>query len=50
MVKTGNGNPNHSDICSEVAKEWNKIRRKSREEIDDVIRDYLVTPYNLYDI
>ncbi|CAB4405335.1 unnamed protein product [Rhizophagus irregularis] len=50
MVKTGNGTPNRTDVCSEAAKEWNKIKSKSREAIDDVIRNYLATSYNLYDI
>ncbi|CAB4406867.1 unnamed protein product [Rhizophagus irregularis] len=50
MVKTGNGTPNRADVCSEAAKEWNKIKSKSREAIDDVIRNYLATSYNLYDI
>lgn len=50
MVKTGNGTPNRADVCSEATKEWNKIKSKSREEIDDVIRNYLATSYNLYDI
>ncbi|PKY33335.1 hypothetical protein RhiirB3_452149, partial [Rhizophagus irregularis] len=47
MVKNGNGTPNRADICSEVAKEWNKIKIKSRPEIDDMIRNYLATPHNL---
>ena len=50
MVKTGNRTPNHADVCSEVAKEWNKIKSKSRAEIDNIIRNYLVTPYNLCNI
>uniref|UniRef100_U9UP03 Uncharacterized protein n=1 Tax=Rhizophagus irregularis (strain DAOM 181602 / DAOM 197198 / MUCL 43194) TaxID=747089 RepID=U9UP03_RHIID len=47
MVKNGNGTPNRADICSEAAKEWNKIKIKSRPEIDDMIRNYLATPHNL---
>ncbi|CAB4486770.1 unnamed protein product [Rhizophagus irregularis] len=47
MVKNGNGTPNRADICSEVAKEWNKIKIKSRPEIDDMIRNYLATSHNL---
>ena len=50
MVKTGNRTPNRADVCSEATKEWNKIKSKSREEIDDIIKNYLATPYNLYDI
>ncbi|CAB4437126.1 unnamed protein product [Rhizophagus irregularis] len=50
MVKTGVGTPNRADVCSEAAKEWNKIKSKSRTEIDDIIRNYLATPYNLCDI
>ncbi|EXX60138.1 uncharacterized protein OCT59_007696 [Rhizophagus irregularis] len=50
MVKIGVGTPNRADVCSEAAKEWNKIKSKSRTEIDDIIRNYLATPYNLCDI
>ena len=50
MVKTGNSTPNRADICREATKEWNKIKSKDESEIDDIIRNYLATPYNLYDI
>jgi hypothetical protein len=50
MVKTGNGTPNRDNVCRETTKEWNKIKSKSKSEIDEIIRDYLATPYNLYDI
>src|ERR1700722_12114013 len=50
MVKTGIGNPDRADICNEAAKEWNKIKSKSKAEVDDIIRNYLATPYNLRDI
>uniref|UniRef100_U9TQT4 Uncharacterized protein n=1 Tax=Rhizophagus irregularis (strain DAOM 181602 / DAOM 197198 / MUCL 43194) TaxID=747089 RepID=U9TQT4_RHIID len=50
MVKTGNGDPNRSELCESVTKEWNKIKRKDKPEIEDIIRDYLATPYNLCDI
>ncbi|PKC52901.1 hypothetical protein RhiirA1_480417 [Rhizophagus irregularis] len=50
MVKTGNGDPNRSELCESATKEWNKIKRKDKPEIEDIIRDYLATPYNLCDI
>ena len=50
MVKTGNGTPNRNDVCREATKEWNEIKSKSKSEIDEIIRNYLATPYNLYDI
>ncbi|GBB91411.1 hypothetical protein RclHR1_01870006 [Rhizophagus clarus] len=50
MVKTRNGDPNRTELCKSATKEWNKIKRKDKMEIDDIIRGYLVTPYNLCDI
>jgi len=50
MVKTGNGDPNRAELCESATKEWNKIKRKDKLEIDDIIRDYLATPYNLCNI
>ena len=50
IVKTGNGIPNRNDVCREATKEWNEIKSKSKSEIDEIIRNYLATPYNLYDI
>ena len=50
MVKTGNHTPNHATICREAINEWNKIKKKSIENIDDIIRDYMATPLDLYDI
>lgn len=50
MVKTGNGTPNRADVCREAAQEWNKIKKKSTTEIDEIIRRYLNTQFSLYDI
>jgi len=50
MVKTGNGDPNRAELCESAAKEWNEIKKKDKTEIDDIIRGYLATPYNLCDI
>src|SRR5215213_9499800 len=50
MVKTGNGTPNRADVCREAAQEWNKIKKKSITEIDEIIRQYLSAQYSLYDI
>ncbi|CAB5182094.1 unnamed protein product [Rhizophagus irregularis] len=50
MVKTGNSNPNRADICNEATQEWNKVKSKSMAEIDEIIRNFLSTPYNLYNM
>ncbi|EXX67712.1 hypothetical protein RirG_111930 [Rhizophagus irregularis DAOM 197198w] len=50
MVKTGNGDPNRAELYESATKEWNNIKRKDKPEIDDIIRGYLATPYNLCDI
>ena len=50
MVKTGNGTPNRADICDKAIKEWNKIKNKSKAKIEDIIRNYLATSYNLSNI
>ena len=50
MVKTGNSTLNRADVCDEATKEWNKIKNKSKAEIEDIIKNYLATPYNLSDI
>ncbi|PKK58284.1 hypothetical protein RhiirC2_796571 [Rhizophagus irregularis] len=50
MVKTGNGDSNHAELCESATKEWNNIKKKDKPEIDDIIRSYLATPYNLCDI
>ncbi len=50
MVKTGNGIPNRANVCNEASQEQKKIKNKSAAKIDDVIRKYLITQFNLYDI
>ncbi|CAG8799905.1 24495_t:CDS:1, partial [Gigaspora rosea] len=50
MVKTGNSIPNCAHVCYEATQEWNKIKTKSVKEINDIIKKYLTTPFNLYDI
>src|SRR3954454_24723504 len=50
MVKTGNGTPNRADVCCEATQEWNKIKKKSITEIDEIIRQYLSTQFSLFDI
>ncbi|CAJ0645778.1 1347_t:CDS:2 [Entrophospora sp. SA101] len=50
MVKTGNGTPNCADVCRKATQEWNRIKKKSTTEIDEIIRKYLITQFNLYDI
>ncbi|GBB97224.1 hypothetical protein RclHR1_02940026 [Rhizophagus clarus] len=50
MVKTKNGDSNRAELCKSAIKEWNKIKRKDKTEIDDIIRGYLTTLYNLCDI
>ncbi|GBB93823.1 hypothetical protein RclHR1_22370006 [Rhizophagus clarus] len=50
IVKTKNSDPNHAELCELATKKWNKIKRKDKTEIDDIIRGYLATLYNLCDI
>ena len=42
--------PNRADVCCEAAQEWNKIKNKNSTEIEDIIKQYLATLFNLYDI
>ncbi|CAG8470119.1 9288_t:CDS:2, partial [Scutellospora calospora] len=50
MMKTGNNTPNHAKACNEATQEWNKIKTKNTLEIDDIIKKYLNTSFNLYNI
>ena len=50
MIKTENSTPNHANICHEALQEQNKIKSKNETEIDDIIRNYFATSFNLYDI
>ncbi|CAG8807870.1 16985_t:CDS:2 [Dentiscutata erythropus] len=50
MIKTANGTPNRAQVCREATQEWNKIKTKDAEKIDNMIKTYLSTPFNLYDI
>ncbi|CAJ0914246.1 1457_t:CDS:2, partial [Entrophospora sp. SA101] len=50
LERTGNGTPNCADVCRKATQEWNRIKKKSTTEIDEIIRKYLITQFNLYDI
>jgi len=50
MVKTSNHIPDCAVVCRKAINEWNNIKKKSVEDIDDKIRNYMATPLNLYDI
>src|SRR6266498_5178365 len=50
MVKTSNHTPNRAVVCQEAINEWNNIKKKSIDDIDEVIQNYMATPLNLYDI
>ncbi|CAI2193295.1 19937_t:CDS:1, partial [Funneliformis geosporum] len=50
MVKTGSRTLNRAEVCREAEQEWNKIKSKNETEIDVIIKNYLDTPFNLYDI
>lgn len=50
MVKTSNHTPDCTIICREVINEWNNIKKKSVDDINEVIQNYMATPLNLYDI
>ena len=49
IIKT-ESTPNCIEVCHKAAQEWNKIKFKNETEIDDIIRNYLDTPFDLYDI
>ncbi|CAG8746726.1 3977_t:CDS:2, partial [Dentiscutata erythropus] len=44
------GTPNRAQVCRKATQEWNKIKTKSVEEINNIIKAYLTTPFNLYNI
>jgi hypothetical protein len=48
MLKMGNSTPNRAIICQEAAKEWRNIKSKNTNEIDNIIKEYMATPINLY--
>jgi len=48
MVKTGSTTPNRAIICREAATEWKNIKSKSDTEIDNMIKEYMITPINPY--
>ena len=50
MVKTNNHTFDRAAICREATYEWNNIKKKSVDDINDIIRNYMATPINLYDI
>ncbi|CAG8596260.1 7297_t:CDS:2 [Gigaspora margarita] len=50
MIKTGNGTLNRANVCRKATQEWNKVKNKNEIEINDIIRNYLAMPFNLYDI
>ncbi|PKC10142.1 hypothetical protein RhiirA5_498690 [Rhizophagus irregularis] len=50
MVKTSNQTPDRAAVCREAINEWNSIKKRSIDEIDNIIRNYMATPINLYDI
>ncbi|CAG8611448.1 203_t:CDS:2, partial [Scutellospora calospora] len=50
MMKMGNNTSNHAKACNEATQEWNKIKTKNALEIDDIIKKYLNTSFNLYNI
>ncbi len=50
MVKIESSISNCIKICYKTIQEWNKIKSKNEIEIDDIIRNYLDTLFNLYNI
>ncbi|CAG8782214.1 20886_t:CDS:2, partial [Gigaspora margarita] len=49
-MKTGNSAPNRAKACNKATQEWNKIKTKNALEIDNIIKKYLNTSFNLYNI
>ncbi|CAG8795113.1 2440_t:CDS:1, partial [Racocetra persica] len=50
MVRMSNHAPDRASVCREAANEWNNVKKKNIEEINEIIRNYMATPLNLYDI
>ncbi len=50
MVKTESSIPNHIKVYYKAVQEYNKIKSKNKTEIDNIIRNYLDMPFNLYNI
>ncbi|CAB4421627.1 unnamed protein product [Rhizophagus irregularis] len=48
MVKTSNQTPDRAVVCREAINEWNNIKKRSIDEIDNIIRNYMATPINLF--
>ncbi|CAI2196036.1 4574_t:CDS:1, partial [Funneliformis geosporum] len=44
----GNNTPDHAIICRKTAKEWKNIKSKSAIEVDNIIKEYISIPINLY--
>ena len=41
MVKTSSHAPNRAAICQEAINEWNNVKKKSVNNIDNIIRNYI---------
>ncbi len=50
MIKTSNYTSNCVVICQEAINEWNNIKKKSVNDIDEIIQNYITILLNLYDI
>ncbi len=50
MVKISNHTPDRAVVCREAINEWNNIKKKSVDDIDEVIQNYMAISLNLYDI
>ena len=47
MASTGIPFPSKKGLCEESNKKWNVVKKCSKEEIKDKIREYLNTPIQL---
>ena len=50
MIKMSSHTPDHAAVCQEAINEWNNVKKKSVDDVDNIIWNYLATPLNLYDI
>ncbi|CAG8685655.1 14448_t:CDS:2, partial [Dentiscutata erythropus] len=46
----GSNSGGQNETCNEATQKWNKIKTKNALEIDDIIKKYLNTSFNLYNI
>src|SRR6185437_3945176 len=44
MIKTGNPSYLKKNLCTEATEVWKLVKKKTKNEINDKIKEYLTTP------